>query len=124
MVLKIFSKKELGDLGEGIAKKFLKSRGLKFIESNFKFKNKEIDLIFCDKKNKIIVFVEVKTRTGKIYGEPERAINSYKQLNVRQAAKVFLMKNDEFENYDRRFDSVSVFMGNDKPEINHIENAF
>jgi len=124
MALKIFNKKELGDLGEGIAKKFLKSKGLKFIESNFKFKNKEIDLIFCDKKNKIIIFVEVKTRTGKEYGEPERAINSYKQLNVRQAASVFIMKNDEYEKFDRRFDSVSVFMGNDKPEINHIENAF
>lgn len=122
--MNIFGKKELGDFGEAEAKKFLKSAGLKFIQSNYKFKNKEIDLIFCDKKNKIIIFVEVKTRTGKSFGEPERAINRYKQLNVRQAARVFILQNDEYEKYDMRFDSVSVFMGSGKPEINHIENAF
>lgn len=122
--MKIFSRKELGDFGEEEAKKYLKSIGLKFIESNFKFKNKEIDLIFSDKKNKIIVFVEVKTRTSKDFGEPERAINRDKQMNVRQAAKVFIMKNEEYEEFDKRFDSVSVFMGSGKPEINHIENAF
>ncbi|MBI5402558.1 MAG: YraN family protein [Ignavibacteriae bacterium] len=122
--MKIFSKKALGDYGEAEAKNFLKSNGLKFIESNYKYKNKEIDLIFCDKKNKIIIFVEVKTRTGKDFGEPERAINRDKQMNVRSAARVFVSQNDEFEEYDMRFDSVSVFMGSGKPEINHIENAF
>ena len=122
--MKIFSKKEIGDYGENIAKKFLKKKGLKFIDSNFKFKNKEIDLIFSDKKNKIIIFVEVKTRSGRAFGEPEWAIDNFKQSYVRSAAKVFLMKNEEFENYDSRFDSVSVILSDQDPEINHIENAF
>lgn len=122
--MKIFGKKDLGDYGELAAKKFLKSAGLKFVESNFRFKNKEIDLIFEDRKNKLIIFVEVKTRTGKEYGEPERAINRDKQLNVRQAAKVFILKNEEYEDYDKRFDSVSVFIKDGREVINHIENAF
>lgn len=122
--MKIFTKKDLGDYGESLAKKYLKEKGLKFIVNNFKFYKKEIDLIFCDKKNKIIIFVEVKTRTGRAFGEPEEAVNRFKQNNIRQGARGFLMKNREYEDYDIRYDTVSVFMGNEKPEITHIENSF
>lgn len=122
--MKIFTKKDLGDYGEKKAKGFLKSKGLKFIQSNYKYFKKEIDLIFLDKKSKIIIFVEVKTRKSKDFGEPEEAINRIKQLNIRQAATGFLKNYPEYDEYDIRFDSVSVYMGNDIPEINHIENAF
>jgi putative endonuclease len=124
IILKIFSKKDLGDFGENKAKEYLKAKGLRFIQSNFKYFKKEIDLIFYDKKNKIIIFVEVKTRRSKDFGEPEEAINHFKQINIRQAAAGFLKYNPEYDEYDIRFDSVSVFMGSDVPEINHIENAF
>jgi putative endonuclease len=122
--LKLFSKKELGDYGESLAKKHLKAKGFKFIHSNYNFYKKEIDLIFCDKDNRVIIFVEVKTRSSKEFGEPENAINYFKQKNIRQAATGFLKNNSEYDDYDIRFDSVSVYMRNDKPEINHIENAF
>lgn len=122
--MKIFSKKELGDFGEALAKKYLKAKGLKFIDKNYVYSKKEIDLIFCDKANKIIIFVEVKTRTGKAFGEPELAINHFKRINIRQAANGFLMKHEEYNEYDIRFDSVSVYTGNKEPEINHIENSF
>lgn len=122
--MKIFSKKEIGDFGEKKAKQYLKTKGLKFIQSNYKYFKKEIDLIFCDEKNKIIIFVEVKTRNSKAFGEPEEAINRKKQINIRQAAEGYLRNNSEFDDFDIRYDSVSVFMGNDEIEINHIENAF
>ncbi len=122
--MKIFSKKDLGDFGEAKAKEYLKAKGLKFIQSNYKYFKKEIDLIFYDKKNKIIIFVEVKTRKSKAFGEPEEAINHFKQINIRQAATGFLKNFPEYDDYDIRFDSVSVYTGNDVPEINHIENAF
>ncbi|MCX6164448.1 MAG: YraN family protein, partial [Ignavibacteriae bacterium] len=104
--MKLFSKKELGDFGEIKAKEYLKAKGLKFIQSNFKYFKKEIDLIFYDKKNKIIIFIEVKTRTSKVFGEPEEAINHFKQINIRQAATGFLKYNPEYDDYDLRFDSV------------------
>jgi putative endonuclease len=122
--LKLLNKKEIGDYGEALAKKHLKAKDLKFIQSNYKYIKKEIDLIFCDKKNKIIIFVEVKTRSSKDFGEPENAINYFKQKNIRQAATGYLKNNSEYDEYDIRFDSVSVYTGSDKPEINHIENAF
>lgn len=124
IILKLFGKKELGDFGETKAKEYLKAKELKFIQSNYRYFKKEIDLIFCDRKNKIIIFVEVKTRKSKAFGEPEESINYFKQVNIRQAATGFLKNNPEYDDYDIRFDSVSVFMGSDKPEINHIENAF
>jgi putative endonuclease len=122
--MKIFTKKELGDFGEKLAKKYLCDKKLKFVEKNFRFYQNEIDLIFCDKKNEIIIFIEVKTRTSKAFGEPEEAINRRKQLFIRRAANGFLMINPKYRDFNIRFDSVSVFMGNEKPEINHIENSF
>lgn len=122
--MKIFDKKELGDLGEALAKKYLKAKKLKFVQSNYRYFRKEIDLIFCDRKKGIIIFIEVKTRTRKDFGEPEEAINQIKRMNVRQAATGFLRSHSEYDGHDIRFDSVTVFAGNEKPEINHIENAF
>ena len=53
---------EIGKLGEDIAKAFLVKQGLSFIESNFiSYHHGEIDLIFKDKKNKKIHFIEVKS---------------------------------------------------------------
>jgi putative endonuclease len=122
--MKLFGKKEIGDYGEELAKKYLKEKNLKFVKSNYQFYKKEIDLIFCDRKNRIIIFVEVKTRSSKDFGEPENAINYFKQKNVRQAATGFLKNYPEYDEYDIRFDSVSVYIGSDNPEINHTENAF
>lgn len=124
ILLKIFGKKELGDLGENLTKKYLKAKGLKFVQSNYRFFKKEIDLIFCDRKKGIIIFIEVKTRTSRDFGEPEESINRLKQINIRQAATGFLRSHSEYDEHDIRFDSVTVFAGNEKPEINHIENAF
>lgn len=122
--MRIFGKKELGDLGENLAKKYLKAKGLKFVRSNYRYFKKEIDLIFCDRKKRILIFIEVKTRASKDFGEPEEAINQFKQINVRQAATGFLRNHSEYDEHDIRFDSVTVFVGNEKPDINHIENAF
>lgn len=114
----------LGREGEFLAREYLLKKGLKLICSNFKFKNREIDLIFYDRKNKIIIFVEVKTRSDDFLGLPEDAINRRKQNNIKHAARDFLIQHPEFNSYDIRFDSVSVLKKGAAVYINHIENAF
>jgi putative endonuclease len=118
------SNKDFGNKGEQIAKKYLLEKGLKLIESNFRYQRKEIDLIFTDNKKKILIFVEVKTRKTKTYGEPEESINFYKQKNIKIAAQGFLNKHHDYQNCDIRFDVLSVFFEKDNIIFNHIENAF
>ncbi|MGB9697635.1 MAG: YraN family protein [Ignavibacteria bacterium] len=114
----------LGREGESIAREFLIKKGLKFVCSNFRFEGREIDLIFQDKRKRIIIFVEVKTRSDNSFGPPENAINKRKQANIKRAARDFLSQYKEFRAYDIRFDSVAIVSKETLHLINHIENAF
>lgn len=116
--------KNFGKWGEQIAKQELLRKGLKFIASNFTFKNLEIDLVFEDKTTKEVIFVEVKSRTSLDYGEPEDAIDRKKQINLKTAASVFLKVNSEFRNHKKRFDMFSVLKSGNDVKIKHSENAF
>ena len=118
------SKNKLGKFGEEKAKEFLESKGYVLITSNFRYDRAEVDLIFKDEKNKIVIFVEVKTRRNRKFGEPEESINKTKQNQIKKAAEGFISENDEFMDYDLRIDTVSVFMDGKGITINHTENAF
>jgi len=118
------SKNKLGKFGEEKAKEFLDSKGYVLITSNFRYDRAEVDLIFKDEKNKIVIFVEVKTRRNRKFGEPEESINKSKQNQIKKAAEGFISENDEFMDYDLRIDTVSVFMDGKGITINHTENAF
>jgi putative endonuclease len=124
MIMKLPFRKEFGNEGEALAKKFLKKKGLKFIEKNFVYHKKEIDLIFLDKKKNILVFVEVKSRHNTKYGLPEDSIHYFKQKNIKFAAEGYLLIHPEYRGFDIRMDSVSVLIENGKTTINHIENSF
>jgi putative endonuclease len=115
----------IGKKGEKIAENYLKRKNLILLERNFKFMRCEIDLIFRDKKSDLLIFVEVKTRNNKKFGEPEESITYFKQNNIKKSAQGFLLKNKKFENFDLRFDTISILY-DEKNEyvINHIECAF
>jgi putative endonuclease len=120
----IFIKKKiLGKTGEEIAKNYLQKKKLKFLQSNYVYLRTEIDLIFFDKKNKILIFVEVKTRRNKNFGEPEESITITKQKHIKKAAEGFLHQNKKYLNYDIRFDTVGIMM-EEEIKVNHTENAF
>jgi putative endonuclease len=119
------SKKDLGNFGENIACSYLKKKGLKLIERNFRYQRYEIDLIFLDKIKQTVIFVEVKTRKNKAFGEPEESIHFIKQQNILKAAQGFVLKNKNFVGFDLRFDSLTILFDEDNGyNINHIEHAF
>ena len=118
------SKNKLGSFGEEKAKEFLESKSYEYLVSNYRFDRAEVDLIFKDEKNKIVIFVEVKTRRNRKFGEPEESINKSKQNQIKKAAEGFISENDEFLDNDLRIDTVSVFMDGKGITINHTENAF
>lgn len=118
-----FKSKNIGDMGEKKAVKFLKKKGYSILETNFKTKFGEIDIIA--KKDDCICFVEVKTRSSENFGEPREAVNFYKQQKISSVAKFYLMK--QKEDMMCRFDVIEVKYDKDDKkfiEINHIEDAF
>jgi len=65
-----------GKIGENFAKAYLKKKGYNIIEQNYRTKFAEIDLIAKDKKE--LVFMEVRTKRGEMFGTPEETLNKRK----------------------------------------------
>lgn len=109
-----------GSEGEKSAAEYLQKKGYRILAVNWKYDRCEIDIIA--EKNDLIIFAEVKTRTGANYGWPEEAVNPAKQRNIAKAADAYLVEN----NLDKelRFDIVSVIFRPAKTDIYHIKDAF
>jgi putative endonuclease len=114
----------LGKRGEEIAKKHFEDKGYELIAQNHRYDRAEIDLIFKNENTKTLVFVEVKTRRTKTFGEPEESVTEAKQLQIIKSAEGFLMNNEMYNDYEKRFDVAAIFIENGVEKINHIENAF
>ena len=113
--------KELGRKGEEVALRFLKKNGYKIIEKNYVCKMGEMDIIAREKDT--LVFVEVKTRTSMVFGPPQLAVNSTKQMQLSKVALYFL-KEKRLEEVKARFDVVAVLLRPRGDEIELIKDAF
>jgi putative endonuclease len=111
----------LGREGERLAELYLRKKGYKLVQRNYRCSGGELDLIVLDRR--VIVFVEVKTRTGSGFGTPFEAVESRKQQRMIRAAQVFLAEK-RLQQRDARFDVVGVSWPGREPVIEHIENAF
>ena len=111
---------EFGKAGEEIAVNFLRKKGYKILETNWKAGKNEIDIIALDKET--LVIVEVKSRHSNFAGEPETAVTHDKQRALIRAANYYIAKM-RLEN-EVRFDIVSILVVKDQQTINHIEDAF
>jgi putative endonuclease len=91
------------------------------VERNYRTRYGEIDLI--SRKEDALVFVEVKLRRGRGYGDPLEAVTPRKQYAIRSMAEQYLAEHDP--EYDElRFDVIGILAGGGPPEINHVEGAF
>jgi len=115
---------KLGREGEKAAIKFLKKKGYRIIDKNFRTKAGEIDIIA--EQEKVLVFVEVKTRSGSRLGHPVEALTSHKQKKITGIARGFLAKYN-IQDRECRFDVVSILGDPESPknlEIELIQDAF
>lgn len=112
---------KIGQQGEQIATDFLLNKGYNIIARNWRYKQREIDIIASQKD--ILVFVEVKTRTSNYLLNPEETVNKRKQEFLRSAAIAYADANPA--RYNIRFDIISVLLSGEHPkEIVHFEEAF
>jgi putative endonuclease len=112
-------KQLLGQNGEQWAVDFLINKGYSIIERNFRYKKAEIDIIA--QKDKLLIFVEVKTRTNLQFGEPEEAVSRNKIRVILMGAESYIRKTDW--HHDIRFDIIAIH-SQSQPQILHIEDAF
>lgn len=76
----------IGAQGEAIAAEYLRSLGYRILERNSRFGRYEIDLVAEDRKRSMIVFVEVKSRSGFDPAYPIRtAVDGRKRRALRSA---------------------------------------
>jgi putative endonuclease len=115
-------KRQIGNLGEKLAKKFLKKKGYKIIKENYLKREGEIDLIAVDKED--LVFIEVKTRKkGSTYGWPEEAVDYSKQKKLIKTAQKYLYDyRGPLKNFRIDVISVEIDKEENKAFIKHFEN--
>ena len=111
---------ELGEKGEQAAANFMKNEGYKILKLNWRKHRHEIDIVAEDKE--YIVFVEVKTRTSRQWGNPEDFIGKTKIRRIVEAADLYLQLNDIDK--PARFDIISAVWNGEFFDIEHIDDAF
>lgn len=109
-----------GKIGEKIAKEYLIQNGYKIVETNYKNRLGEIDIIALDKK--ILTFIEVKSRTNNYYGYPYEAVNLKKQKKIMNVSMIYI-KNNKISDIQFRYDIIEVYL-KETDKINHIKDAF
>ena len=112
---------ELGAWGEEQAADFLRHKGYTILERDWKSGHRDIDIIATN--GQVVVFVEVKARRNRVFGEPEDAVDYKKMRNLRAAMNHYI----KFKNIrqDIRFDVITVvgtpYQG--EADITHIEDV-
>jgi putative endonuclease len=110
-----------GGLGEEIARRYLTRKGYEIVESNYRTRRGELDLI--SRHADTLVIVEVKLRRGTAYGDPLEAVTPRKQHAIRRMTEEYLAENaPDFQSL--RFDVVGILLRGGRPEITHVEDAF
>lgn len=120
--------KEIGDIGERAAARFMKKNGYKIKGRNCHFSHNELDIIA--ENNEFILFIEVKTRTfspneNSLYGVPSSALTRAKQARLINAAMTYLSQNPTSK--QPRMDVIEIWLDVNKKEVvklNHITDAY
>ncbi|NPA68085.1 MAG: YraN family protein [Chlorobi bacterium] len=110
----------LGKEGEDIAVDFLIRKGYKIIERNKRYGHLEIDIIA--EHEDMIVFIEVKSRSGTYFEQPFQAVTLKKQRNIIKAANIYIEENSV--DNEARFDIISIVKKDGCFFTEHIEDAF
>ena len=129
--------KTVGNFGEDIAERYLKSKGWRILSRNFSASGGEIDIIGFKRGN--LVFFEVKTRSNSRFGLPSDAVDGNKISRIQKTAWKFLRTYSsgnkipvfypmgieiKREIRQKRIDVIEVYLSPDKrvEKINHLKD--
>jgi len=117
------STKNKGQTSENFARQYLVNSGLKYLASNYRNRQGEIDIILLE--GDVYIFVEVKYRKNNQFGGAISAITYKKIQKIKQCAKYYLQQNDLNEyNTSCRFDIIALEGDINQPQTTWLKNAF
>jgi len=114
--------KRVGRVGESMAALYLERKGYRIEKRNFTTRFGEIDIVCWD--GKILVFVEVKTKIGHDFGEPEEMVNKDKLGRVKRMGELYLLEKQI--DCPCRVDMIAIVLGQNKSieRIDHYEAVY
>lgn len=91
--------------GEDLASEYLKRRGYRVIDRNFRIRYGEIDIVAIE--DRTLVFIEVKTRTTDEFGSPFEAITPWKLKQLIRSAQYYKLTHPSLPE-QLRIDAIAV----------------
>lgn len=116
------SNSTLGARGEELAAVHVVDNGMELIDRNWRCRYGELDIVA--REGDVVVFIEVKTRSGLGYGTPAESVTYAKQKRIRGLALAWL---DERCSpwVQMRFDVIAIVMPRDgDPVLSHLRGVF
>jgi putative endonuclease len=98
-----------GQLGEKLAQDFLKERGYRIVDTNYRTRDGEVDIIVS--KDGVLVFVEVRAKSSRTFGSPEESVTTRKKQKVVLVAQDYVQTHGMQES-PWRIDFVAVELDN------------
>jgi len=115
-------RQRVGRMGEALARTHLEAIGYSILHENYRGKFGEIDLVA--RKDGVLVFVEVRTRTARGFGIPEESITQAKSDRMVALALEYV-ESHPAEGSEWRIDVVAIELGRTgaPSRVEVIENA-
>lgn len=112
----------LGERSEKAAARYLRLRGMRILERNYRCRLGEIDIIAGD--GGTVVIVEVKSKGGNRFGRPEEMVTAAKRRKLTALAVTWL-RHRGYAGKGVRFDVVALeWDGGSLVEVRHYRGAF
>ena len=112
---------DLGQAGEAAAAEYLQGKGFEVLARGYRHGRAEVDLVLR-RGNELLLFVEVKTRSGSRFGTPETFVSKRKMELFRLAA-THLQEELDWRG-DIRFDIIALTLRSQGFRVEHFEDAF
>jgi putative endonuclease len=110
-----------GKTGEDLACVELERRGYAIVARRYRLRSGELDIIARD--GQTLVFVEVKARDNRAFGDAAEAVTRFKQRRIAHLALDYVTR-QHLRDCPCRFDVVSIHMDEGGPTIEVFQNAF
>ena len=110
---------DTGKAGEAIAAQYMADKGYTILHKNWRHGRWDIDLVCV--KDKVLHFIEIKTRTSTAFGNPEERVDRKKLRNMMDASEEFLETNPGWPRI--QFDVLCITLG-DVPDYFLIEDVY
>lgn len=114
----------VGRRGEELARRYLETQGLEFLERNYRCRAGEIDLVMLE--GTTLVMVEVRLRASADHGSAAATVGSRKQRRFILAARHLMLTRPSYRKLAARFDVVAIDTagGDSAAVLSWIRDAF